>query len=376
MPKTYRLGVVGFAHMHINTLMRDFAALPNVEWVACADTVPDVPETVFIRSSRAANLKLAQDQIGIPKVYDDYREMLAKEKFDLVLFCPENVKHGEVAEAIAKNGANMLTEKPMSASLADALRMVRAAEAANVKLFVNWPTTWSSAYRKAKELADAGVIGRVWEVKTRMGSMGPMSHGETRPGPDGKPMEMTGVEKGRMWWHRAGTGGGALLDYCCYGACAARYFIGKPATAAMGLVANINSHWGSADDNAVIVARFPDAMAVLEATWSTVDHGIPSGPIIYGTTGTLVVDRQGNKQVVKIARGARTEPEYVEPDPLPAGRETLGKEIIHALETGEPVHPTLDAYFNLDAMAILDAGIRSAASGKMELVNDFTWCAD
>jgi hypothetical protein len=29
---------------------------------------------------------------------------------------------------------------------------------------------------------------------------------------------------------------------------------------------------------------------------------------------------------------------------------------------------------NLEVMAILDAGIRSAKSGKVELVNDATWC--
>jgi predicted dehydrogenase len=260
----------------------------------------------------------------------------------------------------------------MAASLPDALRMVRAAQAAGVELFVNWPITWSAPVRKAKELADQGVIGRVWEVRTRMGSMGPMSHGEAVKLPDGSERPMTGVEKGAMWWHRAGTGGGALLDYCCYGACLSRWFVGKPAQAAFGLTANMNSQWGSADDNAVITVRFPEAMAVLEATWSTVDHGTP-GRIIYGTTGTIVVDRQGAEEVVKILRGRGKEPEIVAGDPLPAGRDTLGKEIINHLETGEPVHETLQAEFNLDAQAILDAGIRSAASGKMELVNNWTW---
>ena len=61
-------------------------------------------------------------------------------------------------------------------------------------------------------------------------------------------------------------------------------------------------------------------------------------------------------------------------DPLPEGRQTLGEEVVHHLETGEPLHHTLDMPFNLEAMAILDAGIRSAASGKVELVNDATWC--
>ena len=47
---------------------------------------------------------------------------------------------------------------------------------------------------------------------------------------------------------------------------------------------------------------------------------------------------------------------------------------MHHIETGEPLHPTLGLLFNLQAMAILDAGIRSAASGKMEMVNNETWC--
>ena len=47
MAKTYRAGVIGFAHMHVNELMRVFAELPNVEWVACADTRPQQPELVI-----------------------------------------------------------------------------------------------------------------------------------------------------------------------------------------------------------------------------------------------------------------------------------------------------------------------------------------
>ena len=48
MSKTYRLGAIGFAHMHINSLLSRFDELPSsgvadVEWVACADTIPAVP---------------------------------------------------------------------------------------------------------------------------------------------------------------------------------------------------------------------------------------------------------------------------------------------------------------------------------------------
>src|SRR5918912_2135654 len=156
MPKTYRLGVIGFAHMHVNELMRVFAELPNVEWVACADTRPQQPELVEARFTRDWNKRHAHEEIGIPQVYDDYGEMLDRERFDLVLFCPENARHGEVAEAIAAHGAHMVTEKPMAASQPQALRMARAARSAGVMLAVNCPPTWSPAGRPAPRLRRGG----------------------------------------------------------------------------------------------------------------------------------------------------------------------------------------------------------------------------
>src|SRR4051794_14237097 len=165
MSKTYRVGVIGFAHMHVNTLLDAFAKLPNVEWVACADTVPVVPSRSEKATTRRANLKRAREKTGIPKAYDDYREMLDKEQFDIIVFCPENARHAEVAEAVAAKGIHMVTEKPMANSLSDALRMVRAAKANNVRFMVNWPVSWSPAIRTMKTLIDSGVIGDVWEVK-------------------------------------------------------------------------------------------------------------------------------------------------------------------------------------------------------------------
>jgi len=123
---------------------------------------------------------------------------------------------------------------------------------------------------------------------------------------------------------------------------------------------------GDAEDNAVITVRFPNAMALLESTWSCVDHGIPTGPILYGETGTMVVERSGSQQVVRLLTGKGAEARIIQGDPLPAGRATLAEEFLHHLETGEPLHETLQPGFNLDAMAILDAGIRSAASSCLE----------
>jgi predicted dehydrogenase len=368
MSKTYRLGVIGFAHMHVNHLIDEFDDLPNVEWVACADTEPDIEPLSAKPATRQANVTRAQEKTGIPKVYDDYNEMLDNEEFDIIIFCPENAKHGEVGEAIANHGIHMVTEKPMAASLSGALRMVRAAKANDVKLMVNWPTTWRPAIRAMKELIDDGVIGDLWEVKWRNGpSMGPLSYSK---GEDA----LTDAEKGSEWWHHDAPGGGALLDYCCYGACLSRWYVGEPAQAAVAIKANMTSHFGDADDNAIITVRFPKTIAILEGTWTTYHAGVPTGPIAYGTQGTLVATREGIEVYTTRSYEMGNPDRVVEGEPLPEGRATLAEEFVHHIETGEPLHTTLDPQFNLDAMAILDAGIRSAASGKMETVDNATWC--
>ncbi|MBX3050487.1 MAG: Gfo/Idh/MocA family oxidoreductase [Caldilineaceae bacterium] len=369
---TYRIGVIGFAHMHINSLLAQFAAHPQSVLVAGADTVPVRPDLGDVRSTRKWNMQNAVDKIGLPKLYDDYREMLEKEEFDIVITCAENAQHGDVAEACAAAGVHVVAEKPMAASLHEGLRMARAARAANTLMIINWPTTWSPEIHKAKALIDAGEIGRVLQVKWRGGHTGPLGPGVRHPGVVNQSEPLSGTVRGTTWWHQADAGGGAMLDYCCYGSKISRWFVGDQATGVVGLRANLDSPWGDAEDNAAMLVRFPHAYTICEGSWTTLDHGVTPGPIVYGTTGTLVIDSKGDKPHVRLERGAG-QTTLFQGDPLPAGRSNIAEEVIHHLDTGEALHPTLDLDFNLEVMAILDAGLRSAASGQMEQVDNGVW---
>ena len=377
--KTYRLGIIGFGHMHINNVAALYGQHPQVEWVACADTLPNVPEVRTAPYTREWNRDNCAQRLGIPKVYEDYREMLEKERFDIVIVTSENAQHPDVVEACAAVGANVCVEKPMAMSLADGLRMARACRAAGTTMLVNWPLTWSPNARKAKALIDEGLIGRVLEVKWRSGHTGPLGPGAAHEGVDKSAAAMSGPERGATWWHQVAAGGGAMLDYCCYGALVSRWYVGEQAVAAMGMRANLDSQWGDADDNAAMIVRFPTAMALLEGSWTTRDHGVPTGPIVYGTTGTLVKEEGAGgaggaegKQIVRLERGQGQTTIY-ECDPLPEGGRDVAQAFIHHLETGEPLHPTLEAGLNLEVLAILDAGVRSAVSGKLEAVENAAW---
>ncbi len=370
MSKTYRIGAIGFAHMHVNNVLAKFGEHPQTELVACADTVPARPELKQGPYTRRWNVEFALNKIGVPKAYDDYHEMLDAEPFDIIICCAENARHPDVVEACAAKGAHVCVEKPMAMSLEDGLRMVRACRAADTRLLVNWPMTWSPAARKVKELIDTGAIGRVIEVKWRGGHTGPLGPGAEHEGVTDKAEMLTAAELAATWWHHAAEGGGAMLDYCCYGAMVSHWYIGQRALAAVGMKGNLASHWADADDNGAMIVRFPGAMGLYEGSWTTWSHGVPNGPIVYGTTGVLVVEEKTG--AVREEHGQDDSKRH-EPEPLPEGRHNIAYETIHHLETGQVLHPTLDADFNLDVMATLDAGLRSAASGRMETVANISW---
>jgi predicted dehydrogenase len=369
----FRAAIIGFGHMHINNVAALYRDCPSFEWAACADTVPVVPELRVAPYTREWNKNFALTELRVPKAYDDYREMLAKEKIDVCIVTSENYRHPEIVEACAAAKVNVCVEKPMSMSLSHALRMYRACQANGTTMIVNWPLTWSPSARKCKELIDQGVIGRVLEVKWRSGHTGPLGPGAAHAGVTEASKPMSGPERGATWWHQDAMGGGAMLDYCCYGAMVSRWYIGEPGLAAIGMKANLDSQWGDGDDNGAILIRFPSAMALLEGSWTTRHHGVSTGPIVYGTTGTLVVESKDGKPIVRLERGHGDTTIYDAPA-LPEGRHNVAFEFAHHLSTGEAPHYTLQAAFNVEAMAILDAGVRSAKSGKLETVDNGTWC--
>ncbi len=363
MKPTYRLGIIGYAHSHILSNAPSFSKLgERVSFVASADNQPLVQPINDSKGTRVGIRRDVEARLAIPHIYDDWRAMLREQRLDIVLMCADNAMHPEIGEAILRTGAHVVLEKPMCVTTQGALRMARAAREGGGRIIVNWPSTWNPAVRLAHKLTQEGAVGRVFKLTYRNSeSLGPLMYGQV----------ITDVEKGYEWWHQSAPGGGALLDYCCYGACLSRWFIGQKAVAAYGMKANFNSPYGDAEDYATITARFPEAVAILEGSWTSVSSGIPHGPIVYGLDGTLVVDADQVK-LYKTRHGMTPDEVYDAPA-LPQGRASLGEEVLHCLDSGEPLHETLDLPLNIDAQAILDAGIRSAASGKVELVTDQTW---
>ena len=327
-----RIAVMGIAHSHVGSLINQAKAIEGVELVGVAD-----PSRTDLCES------LARER-GIGRVYPDYASLLSDAQPDGVICCAENARHVDVVEACAAAGVPVMLEKPMADSLDHARRIADLARGSGIGVMTNWPFLWSPTFHCLLDLVRSGGLGRIFEFRLRAGHAGPT--GGTMP-----------EDRRAGWWFFRELGGGALLDFCCYGACESLALIGEEAEYVVALADRLCYDFGDTEDNAVMLVRYPSAFAILEATWT--QHGDP-GPhlTVWGTKATAFYGEGG--KIVVLRDGAREE---IEPGLQPL--ESSGpSHFVNRLRTQQPFHEILSIEHNLKVMAILDAGLKSAATRR------------
>ncbi|MBI2761876.1 MAG: Gfo/Idh/MocA family oxidoreductase [Chloroflexi bacterium] len=105
---------------------------------------------------------LAKQYPNVRKVYGDWREMLERERPDVVSVCLPNVLHEEPVLAALEMGAHVLCEKPLAPSVASAERMFAAAHKAGRTLMAAQNFRWAPGSLAIKGAVDRGEIGHVY----------------------------------------------------------------------------------------------------------------------------------------------------------------------------------------------------------------------
>jgi predicted dehydrogenase len=129
---------------------------PKLKVVAVADDNPQ---------GRAGALK----RLGIERGYEDYREMLEREKPQIVVVAPRWLDgHKDMILACAERGVlGIFCEKPLAPDLASCDAIVDACDRSHVKLAMAFQTRYSPRYERIKSLIADGVIGEVLELRGR-----------------------------------------------------------------------------------------------------------------------------------------------------------------------------------------------------------------
>ncbi len=354
MKKT-RIAIIGLGHVHTQGLFQQFNRYSDeVEWLGVADAPGATAEET------ARYIELNAGEIKELPFFADYRALLALHP-DLVLCGSGIASHAEIGIAALEADASVILEKPMAMCYADAAKLYAAHQKSKGELIVNWPVAWFSAFRKAKQLSDSGAIGRIVRFQYRTpATLGPYSTADMAP-----------EELGKLWWYRRELGGGSIIDYSGYGATLATWFLGdKQARTVYGIKKNVFIPFSDAEDYSFFMVNYDDAIALTEGSWSTVSSGeIPTGPILYGTEGTLVCDRFSDE--VKVYRRYRPYKPCLPADEIyrvPPCEENLGRHVLNHLRFAAPLMDMLSADFNIRSAAILSAGRDSCESGQPEIV--------
>ncbi len=104
-------------------------------------------------------------QAGVP-VYPTLEALFAEQTADLAVIASPIPLHEAQAVTALQNGAHVLCEKPIAATLQEALRMDAAATAANRRLGIGFQWSFSKTMRRLKENIGAGLYGCPVSLKT------------------------------------------------------------------------------------------------------------------------------------------------------------------------------------------------------------------
>ena len=332
MANKLKVAVLGMAHDHLWTNLRQLAALDDAELVAGAGENADLRHQ-FV------------EKTGCRAVYEDYVTLLDKEKPDAVFGFSATAHHASIVELCAERGIHVMVEKPMAATLEQADRMLTAAQKAGTVLMVNWPTAWNRGLRTAYRLVQEGRIGQLWQLLWRGGHCGPDELGCSE-------------HFCEFLFDKHLNGAGAFNDYGGYGASMCALFLGRP-NQVVGMAGRLLKTHLPVDDNGMMMLRYPQAMCRLEMTWTeAVPYKPPHDVMLYGTEGTVIA----GSEVTLYTRGKK-EGEVVAPDALPKGQNNGPEHFVESIRLGKDPQFLTSASLSHKAQEIMEAGLISAING-------------
>ncbi len=155
--KTYRVGIIGRTGKgdYGHGVDVAFTQVPNVEIVAVAD-------------EHEAGRQASQKRTGAPRTYASYREMLEKERPDIVGICPRWIdQHHDMLMAAAEYSAHVYMEKPFCPTLEQCDEVCDELAMRHLKLGIAHISQYSPVLSTVLSIIRNGEIGDVLELRGR-----------------------------------------------------------------------------------------------------------------------------------------------------------------------------------------------------------------
>jgi UDP-N-acetylglucosamine 3-dehydrogenase len=333
-----RVGIIGCGSITRHRHAPELAANPEAEIVAFADR--------FLERAEKCAAKFGGEAVP------HWEDLIARDDIQAIFVDTSNVSHAAITIAALQSGKHVLCEKPMATSDEEARAMIAAAAQADRYLMIGHNQRLAPLHVKAKQVFDAGVIGKLVTFRTSF------SH----PGP-----ESWSIEGAAGWFFdKKQAFVGSMGDLGIHKADLLLWLIGEDIIEASAFVEQIAKPQGDVDDNAVCLLRARSgAVGTLTASW-THSPGEDNGTILYGTKGILRIGTERSfPLVVNLMTG---ENQYFETGRIQsneAGGQSdsgVSRAFIRAITTGTP--PEIDGEQGRRALAVILACLESAETKR------------
>lgn len=313
--------------------------MPQADLVAIADPHPVLLEKARRRVPRSV------------KFYSNYVRMLDDVKPDGVIITTETEHHLPIVRECGKRHVDIEMEKPMATTANDAREILRVAQADKVLLMVNYVNNWFPSTQELYREVSAGRIGPVDKIIVQFGHQGPREIG-------------TSKEFAAWLYDPVKNGGGALMDFGCYGAALAVWLEGRPTTVFARALTLKTSQHNAVEDDTVILLEYRNATALDEASW---DWPYTMERIkVFGLKGSLLGLPKG-----LLYQGFNIEPSLEHPDGLPVPLPSLSLQesnpvvyYVDHIQRHKPIGGLVSGKLNVEVNEILDAAKESLHTGK------------
>jgi predicted dehydrogenase len=262
------IGIAGLTHDHVNWIFNSAKENNDFKIVGIAEPNRDLAERYSKRYNFSMDL-----------VYPTLAEMLEKRKPEAVTAFNSIYEHLAVVKACAPKGIHVMVEKPLAVSVLHAREMETLAKKHNINLLTNYETTWyGSHYETYKEVHSNNTIGGLRKIVVHDGHRGPKE---------------IGVSKEFFDWltDPVQNGGGALMDFGCYGANLITWLMkGEKPKSVTAITHQFKPGiYPKVDDEATIIVAYEKTQGIIQASWNW-----PYGRKdieVYGETGYYKADR-------------------------------------------------------------------------------------
>jgi predicted dehydrogenase len=168
-----------------------------------------------IASRGKARAEAAAKELGMPRAYGSYEELLADKEIEAVYIPLPNHMHAEWVKKAADAGKHVLCEKPFAMNAQEAEQAFAHAKSKGVLAMEAFMYRFHPQWKRAREIVKAGEIGAVHAVSTLFTYM---------------------LKDPKNIRNILSAGGGGIPDIGCYAVSSARFLIGREPTRVMSLV--------------------------------------------------------------------------------------------------------------------------------------------